>query len=201
MASLLSDVTVDEVREIREALAERKARSELRKSNRTFGHDVQRVLARAIEDYGLNLVLEDRGFDYEVFPGSLNCSLDEATFSFKVGSYFLEVKATTTGDVRLTPLQAQTASQFPERFVLCVIDLRQASARESWDPVAIKPLAKLVLDIGDEVVEVYEGVDSFTEVGIPIRLRNEQQLRYGVSQNLWEDGMSIDEWVQTLRAG
>ena len=199
VASLMSEVAAEEVREIREALEERRAQSELRESNRRFGHDVQRILARAIEAYGLNLILEDRGFDYEVFPGSLDCGLDEASFSFTVGSYYLEVKATTTGDVRLTPLQAQTASQVPERFVLCVVDLRKAPARDSWDPVAIKPFAKLVLDIGNEVVDVYEGVDSFTEAGIPIRLRNEQQLRYGVSESLWGSGMSIDEWVETLK--
>ena len=200
VANLMSEVAPEEVRQIREALEERRAQSELRESNRRFGHDVQGVLAKAIEAYGLNLVLEDRGFDYEVFPGSLDCSLDDASFSFTVGSYYLEVKATTTGDVRLTPLQAQTASESPERFVLCVIDLREAPARDSWDPVAIKPFAKLVLDIGDEVVDVYKGVDSFAEAGKPIRLRNEQQLRYGVSESLWKGGMSIDEWVQLLKA-
>ena len=199
VAKLLSEVAAEEVQEIREALADRKAQSELRESNRRFGHDVQRVLAEAIEEYGPDLVLEDRGFDYEVFPGSLTCSLDDALFSFKVGSYLLEVKATTTGDVRLTPLQAQTASESPRRFVLCVIDLRDAPARESWGPKALKPYARLVSDIGDEVVDVYESVDSFTEAGKPVRLRNERQLRYGVSERLWRVGMSIDEWVESLK--
>ena len=199
VAKLLAEVAAEEVQDIREALEERKAQSELRESNRKFGHDVQRVLAEAIEEYGPNLVLEDRGFDYEVFPGSLNCSLDDASFSFKVGSYYLEVKATTTGDVRLTPLQAQTASESPRRFVLCVIDLRDAPARESWDPMALKPYVRFVSDIGDEVVDVYESVDSLTEAGQPVRLRNEKQLRYGVSESLWRIGISIDEWVDSLK--
>ncbi len=195
VASLLSDVSPEEVQEIRRELKERKVQSKRRKSNRNFGHAAQNVLAEAIEDHGLNLKLVDRGFDYEVFP------LEDATFSFGVGSYLLEVKATTTGDVRLTPLQAENASQFRDRFVLCVIDLRGKSIADSWYPSEIKPFAKIVSEIGYKTIEVYEEVDSLTDASKPIRLRNEQQLRYGVSERLWEGGMSIDDWVQSLRTG
>ena len=47
---------------------------------------------------------------------------------FTVGPYLLEVKATTTGQARLTPLQAETASKKPDDYLLCVVDLRLIQA-------------------------------------------------------------------------
>ncbi|MCY3639211.1 MAG: hypothetical protein OXG80_08980 [Chloroflexi bacterium] len=200
MAKLISEASPEEIQKIREKLAEQEREAEIREANRNFGYAVQRALATAIESYRLELKPNDRGQDYEVFPGSLNGDLDDVPFSFEVGSYLLEVKATTTGDVRLTPLQAQTASKHPDRFVLSVIDLRGQEIRQSWDASDVEPFAKIVTDIGDDIVEVYEGVDAFTDTDIPVRLRNEQQLRYSISADLWDNGDSIDTWVQSLAA-
>ncbi len=200
VAKLISEASPEEIQKIREKLAEEEREAEVREANRSFGYAVQRALATAIESYGLELKPNDRGQDYEVFPGSLNGDLDDVPFSFEVGSYLLEVKATTTGDVRLTPLQAQTASKHPDRFVLAVIDLRGQEIQQSWDASDVEPFAKIVTDISDNIVEVYEGVDAFTDTDIPVRLRNEQQLRYSISADLWDNGDSIDTWVQSLAA-
>ena len=192
--SLISEVEPDEIQKLSEEFKKQKQQARMREDNRNFGHAVQGVLAEAIESYGFVPKLVDRGFDYEV-------SLDDAPFSFDVGSgsYFLEVKATTTGEVRLTPLQAKTASDYPDRFVLCVIDLREPGIPESWEFFDVKPFAKIVTNIGKDISKVYKGVDGFTSVDGLVRLRNEQQLRYGVSAKLWEKGISIDEWIKSLR--
>lgn len=200
IVKLILEASPEEIQKVREELEERERQAERREYNRRFGHAAQEALAEAIETHGLDLVLVDRGFDYEVFPGPLDGSLEDASFSFEVGSYFLEVKATTSGDVRLTPLQAQTASDSPDRFVLCVIDLRGQEMQQSWNPCDVEPFAKIVTEIGNDVVEVFEGVDAFSSAGIPVRLRNEQQLRYGISTDLWKRGVSIGEWVQSLKA-
>ena len=194
VAELISNNKPDEIQEILEELDERKRKSAFRETNRSFGHAAQAALAEAIEEYGLELELVDRGFDYEVFPGSL----DEVPFSFGVGSYYLEVKATTTGDVRLTPLQAKTAAQNMDRFVLCVIDLRGQELKDEWHKSDVKPYSKIVTGVGDQIVEVYDAVDSLTADYEPVRLRNEDQLRYGLSADLWENGISIDQWIQSL---
>lgn len=199
VANLISEVGAEEIQEIREVLEERRAQSKLRESNRSFGHAAQHALADAIRSQGLKLNLVDQGFDYEVFPGSLDVGLEEASFSFKVGSYLLEVKATTSGDVRLTPLQAKTASESGNRFVLCVIDLRGKAVHDTWEPSDVEPYAKIVSGIGDKVVKVYQEVDSFTNAGIPVRLHNDQQLRYGVAESLWGSGLNINAWVQSLK--
>ena len=156
-------------------------------------------MAKVIQLHGLDLQLVDRGYDYKVLPDQADSSLDDAPFSFEIGSYFLEVKTTTTGDVRLTPLQAQTASDDSDRFVLCVIDLRGQDIPESWELAKVKQSAKIVTNIGNDIFKVYEGVDKLASVGNPVRLHNEQQLRYGVAQELWENGISIDKWVKSLR--
>ncbi len=196
---LISEADPEEIQEIREELKKRNRQAEIREYNRSFGHAVQEMLAEVIQLHGLDLQLVDRGYDYEVLPSQADSSLDDALFSFEVGSYFLEVKTTTTGDVRLTPLQAQTASDDSDRFVLCVIDLRGQEIPESWDLAKVKQSAKIVTDIGNDIFKVYEEVDKLTSVSNPVRLHNEQQLRYGVSKELWENGISIDKWIKSLR--
>ena len=190
---LIGDTEPARLKEIIEELKEKDRQAEITEANRNFGHAAQEALADAIRARDLKLDLIDRGYDYKV------SSLDDAVFRFEVGTYFLEIKASTTGDVRLTPLQAQTASKYPKRFVLCVIDLRGHEVKQSWTPAEVKPFAKIVTGVGNNVVEVYDEVDALTTAGKPVRLRNEQQLRYGIAVDVWEDGISIDEWVQSLQ--
>ena len=91
-----------------------------------IGFAVQEAVKQALEDYGLHLTLIDRGFDYEVTMGDL----EDAAASFEVGPYFLEIKATTTGQARLTPTKAETASAEASRYVLCVVNLQDLSNEE-----------------------------------------------------------------------
>ena len=196
---IIADVEPSEVQQIVEEVKEKRRQATIREASRNFGLAAQKAIADAISCYGLVPKLIDHGFDYEVFKGTLEDALVDSTYSFKLGSYLLEVKATTTGDVRLTPLQAKTASENPHRFVLCVIDLRGQELKQCWSPSDVGPYAKFVTYIGDDVVEVYEGVDELVNLEHPVRLRNEQQLRYGIVPDLWTSGYSIDGWVQTLR--
>ncbi len=190
-ARILSETNAEEIQEIREELAKKKRQIEMRNRNNNFGQAVQEALKKAVEALGLKLELVDRGFDYEVFP-------DGASFTFEAESYFLEVKATTTRDVRLTPTQANKAWQEPERFVLCVVDLYGQQIKEVWEPRDIIPWAKIVTKIGGQFEEIHKGVTSFSDTAKPIHLRNEEMLRYGVSVDVWSQGVSIDEWVHSL---
>ena len=191
VARLLSEAEAEEIQEIRRALDKKKLQTEIRKRNNNFGHAVQEAVKKAVEALGLRLELVDWGYDYEVFP-------DGASFTFKVGSYFLEVKATTTRDVRLTPTQANKAWREPERFVLCVVDLYGQQIKEAWEPVDIVPWARIVTKIGGQFEEIHKGVTRFSDTAKLVHLRNEEMLRYGVSADLWRKGISIDEWVHSL---
>ncbi len=191
VARILSEAEAEEIQAIREELDKKKRQAEIRNRNNNFGHAVQEAVKTAVEALGLRLELVDWGYDYEIFP-------DGASFTFEVGSYFLEVKATTTRDVRLTPTQANKAWQEPERFVLCVVDLYGQQIKEVWEPADIVPWTRIVTKIGGEFEEIYKGVTGFSDTANPVHLRNEEMLRYGVSMDLWGRGVSIAEWVHSL---
>jgi hypothetical protein len=164
-----------------------------------IGYAVQYAVKQALEDCGLSLTLVDRGFDYEITAGNEDV-LEDAANSFEVGSYFLEVKATTTGRARLTPTQAETASAESSRYVLCVVDLRNLTDEEldgDWTPTKIEPLAKLVPDIGVSVQETCELVQAAQTRSVAIR--NASALRYEVPTPTWESGLSIKDWVEQLQ--
>ena len=192
---LISEVGTEGIQQIQAELEKRERQAEVRDRNNNFGHAVQAAVKKAVESLGLTLELVDSGYDYEVFP-------DGSSFSFEVGSYFLEVKATITQDVRLTPKQARIACNYSDRFVLCVVDLSKfpdVRSKGDWHDVDVIPYVKLVTNIGEKFEEIYNGITGFADTDNPVHLRNEEQLRYGVSRSLWENGVSIYAWVSSLK--
>ena len=166
---------------------------------RNLGLAVQKAIGAALERQDLRVELVDKGFDYEVALRSDDV-LEDAGRIIEVGPYLVEVKATTTGHARLTPMQAATASQTPGRYVLCVVDLRQVSEvdlERNWTADRVDPLAKLVSDIGGRVGETYGCVEVARTLDVGIR--NESALRYEVPPEIWEPGMSISAWVKAIR--
>jgi hypothetical protein len=165
---------------------------------RRLGIAVQDAIKSAMESYGLEVKLVDRGFDFEVTL-STDDVLEEAATRFQVGPYLLEVKATTKGEARLTPLQAQTAPEKPFRYVLCVVDLRKLPEEDldkEWTSVRVESLAKIVPDIGGKVKETCLLVEAARSRSVAIR--NESALRYEVPVSVWESGISITSWVAEI---
>jgi len=159
-----------------------------------LGWAVQEAIREALEAHGLELQLVDRGFDYKVTLPPEN-ALEELASQFEVGPYFLEVKATTTGNASLTPLQAQTAASEPS-FVLCVVDLRNVPGEElqgDWTAAKIAPLAKILTNLRQSIDQTWRFVEAARES--PIGIRNDSALRYQVPVSLLEGGQSIGEWV------
>lgn len=159
---------------------------------RKLGLDIQAAIKCALEAQSLTVNVVDVGYDFDV----LCADLDDAASQFEVGSYFIEVKATTQGDAKLTPRQAQTASQRPERYVLCVVDLRAMTEErldQPWDTEDVVSHAYLVTRIGELVRGTWKLVEEARTSAI--ELRNETALRYAVQPEVWEKGCSIHEWV------
>ena len=169
------------------------------KACRDLGLAVQGAIGSALRNHNLKVELVDRGFDYEV--RSLNDDvIHDAGSVFEIGPYLVEVKATTTGQARLTAMQAATAAQTPERYVLCVVDLRQAlnpDLEQDWTAERVEPLAKLVSNIGKRVKQPYNWVEAARTSAV--RIRNESALRYEVPPRIWESGMSISTWVKKIK--
>ena len=166
---------------------------------RRFGLAVQDAIRSAIESYGnLELELIDKGFDYEAVVRT-DSPLEDATSKYQVGPYLLEVKATSVGEVRLTPTQANAASENAANYVLCVVDLRNLSDNEidaEWTASRVEPLAKIVSDIGTKVSETCFWVDAARTSAVGIR--NDSALRYGVPVDVWESGITISEWITDI---
>jgi hypothetical protein len=175
----------------------RQRRSRDIERSRRMGYAVQDAVKQALVAFKLTVELVDRGFDYQVTSSNVDNSLEGAAVRFDVGSYFVEVKATSTGPAKLTPLQAETAASAADRYVLCVVDLRDVPEEQldqDWDSNDIEPRAYILTGLGDQVsgtcVLVHRAHDS--AVGI----RNEAALRYEVPPEVWMTGVSIADWVE-----
>ena len=84
--------------------------------------------------------------------------------------------------------------------MLCVVDLRDMSDAEldlTWTAGRVESLAKLVPDIGNAVGDTYNQVELARKLDVGIR--NESALRYEVSPEIWESGMSIERWVEEIK--
>ena len=183
-------------------VAEAEARQQRRRDVercKNLGIAVQEAIGAALERHKLKVRLVDKGFDYEV-AGMANDVIEDAGTVVEIGPYLVEVKATRTGHARLTPMQAETASRTPERYVLCVVNLGEMSDDSielPWTADRVEPLAKLVPNIGGSVEETYRRVDGARTLDVGIR--NESALRYEVPSKMWESGVSIMAWVQSIK--
>jgi hypothetical protein len=147
----------------------------------------------ALELRHLRVELVDRGFDFEVTLG------EEAGFRFEVGPFLVEVKTTTSGEVRMTPTQAGTASTESQRYFLCVIDLRSVSRDRldgPWAATDIEPYARVIGDVGLQTKVTYDLVEIAR--GNQVGIRNDKALRYAVPVELWASGLSIAGWINQI---
>jgi hypothetical protein len=186
---------------IAEDLVARKKNEEDVDRNRTLGLAVQDVVRSCIERRGLKLTLIDHGYDYDVKLPDGDAMLD-GSHRLGVGSWMMGVKATTSGDVRMTPTQAVRASEDPERYLLCVVDLRGLSGDERqgpWTPDIVEPRARIYPRIGFAVAPTCEFVTE--AVGREVGIRNEKVLRYAVPPSVSEAGTPFGSWLASLPAG
>jgi hypothetical protein len=166
--------------------------------NRRLGLAVQDAIQQYLSELGLKVDVIDRGYDFDVDGPEGVALLDTGTHEFAVGPYLLEVKATTSGDVRMTPAQARTASA-TDRFALCVVDLRscrEARLAEPWTKDDIEKLTKVVDALRPRVSETHSLVQAAAEQQISIQ--NQNKLRYVVPVGEWQAGIAIREWVKAI---
>lgn len=97
--------------------------------------------------------------------------------------YLLEIKATASGEVRLTPSQATTAADEPYRFVLCVVDLRGVPSERlngERQPPNVEPLARIVTGVGHLTRETCDLIDMASEEDVAtLRLRSGSEAQGG----------------------
>jgi hypothetical protein len=164
---------------------------------RRLGLAVQARVRTALEELDLDVQLVDRGYDFLVTDVRIreDDPEDPAAY-FEVGAYKVEVKATTTEEARLTPLQAETAGTDPTTFVLCVVDLRAFDGdihEVDWTTTDVSPYCRFVsgenLPINDTLAFVRRAE------GSDVPVRNTTALRYAVQADLWGVGLALESWV------
>jgi hypothetical protein len=179
------------------ALASQQERDAQKEKNRRFGLAVQQIVEHCLDNRGLHLDFIDCGYDYDVFLEAP--AIDAGTHHFQLANYLLEVKATTTGEVRMTPAQTQKACDDMDRFILCVVDLRGFTpdrVTSDWTPKDVEPRARVVVQIGLLANKSHSLVEQAK--GCEIGIRNDSALRYGAPVKVWEGGLSLADWVDSL---
>ena len=153
-------------------------------------------LSSALEAHNLRIDVKDLGFDFEVTLGSIQ----EFAAAFDIGPYLVEVKATSVGPVRLTPTQAETATDQPGRYVLCVVDFTDVPDERldsNWTRGDVESRIFMLRDVGDRVSGTCRLVREARDR--PVGIRNDRVLRYEVQAETWRQGCSISEWVVSIR--
>ncbi|WP_213740465.1 hypothetical protein [Bradyrhizobium sp. dw_411] len=161
---------------------------------RKLGLAVQQAVLEALEARGLQVDPDDYGYDFLVSqPGD---DPQDLSAQIKIAEYKLEVKTTTTGEPRLTPLQASTCADEPDTFVLCVVDLRDYPSDVhdvEWTSHVVSPLCRLVAGGDIPIGRTVAFVQGAEVSDIPIR--NATALRYAIGTDIWENGQGFEEWV------
>lgn len=183
-----------------EVVEDQRMRAQVEQS-RTLGLAVQDAIRQSLENHKLTTELVDRGFDYEVkFDFTEPASGDDPSMKITIGSsYLVEIKSTRTGEVRLTPTQAMTASLEKHRYVLCVVDLRAEPADtldRVWTAADVEPLASMLPDIGESTQATWALVSAARST--PVAIRKDDELRYAVPETLWSIGVSINTWIAAV---
>lgn len=185
-----------------QAIEDLAVKAEQRKRNvdqmRNLGLTVQEGVKLTLERQGLKVKFIDRGYDFHVTTVNVREEdTGDLSASFEFGGYKVEIKTTTTGEARLTPLQAETAVNDPRSFVLCVVDLRSFDGdvhQVNWTTTDVSAHCRFVSGRSLPIDATLTSVRNAQGSDVPIR--NETALRYAVRPNLWEQGLNLDQWVQ-----
>jgi hypothetical protein len=168
---------------------------------RKLGLAVQAAVQEALEARNLKVKVVDIGGDFEVVIQQ-GGGIDEASLAqLEIRDFIVEVKATTQGEARMTPTQAVNAAAKPERYVLCVVDLRnvpEIDLDKDWTARRVEPLMRLMPNIGPYVQDTTDLIEAARNC--EVRIRNDAALRYGVPAKVWETGIPLDDWLISITA-
>lgn len=194
--SLLADVA-EEVRA-------KKEREQKKEENRRFGMAVQDAVQAYLEDRGIEVAVDDHGYDFDLrLPG--DPTLEDGTHHLECdGRIKLEVKATRQSSVKLTPEQVRTARQEGKCFALCVVDLRDVGGQQIWDEWSadeIVPHARIIRSVGSELEGPSRTIEELSESTDTVSIGRSDELRYKVHAPYWENGQKIEAWVRGFLTG
>ena len=211
-----TDITLDSVREfvkdaaeddgLIEHLANRREQRHRVHENQDLGAIIETFVRDNLEAAGFSVRRTGIGSDFEIALETGH--LGNLHISRETQSWLVEVKATRDQRVRMTDVQARTAVQEGDRFLLCVVpvdsDYNFLESTDIWADMRFvsgigQRLAVICDDLGgyeDLRVEITSETPSGVQLEIspgPARVR--------VANSVWEgDGFPLDELAMRLLA-
>ncbi|MGD0813453.1 MAG: hypothetical protein ABSA83_07605 [Verrucomicrobiota bacterium] len=184
---------------------ERRARQETVKRNQALGDLVERLFFEAFKDSGLLPIRTGPGHDFRIPPvAGEEDDAGRLEIAGPAGSVFVEIKATTTSEARMSVKQVSEAVPHKDRYFLCVV----AVSEVNLDVEAFKAKARFVVDIGERLqhlwseylsMEMTLGLTQKTEAGLTIELSG-HQVRFRVNEDVWRTGMDFQSALEMLKA-
>lgn len=187
-----------ELEDLREHMAERRATRLMIDKNQRLGRTVQKVVEAVFRAQGFDVRPAYNGYDFDAYDRGNVEQEDLGRINLEVvgKNYMVEVKTTRGSEVRMTETQAGTAVDYPDSYVLCVVDLSGKDIDDLNDEQlfrAVQDSIRIVDTIGNEL----RGV---TDIALPssknVTVKLIGQIRYVINPNLWkEGGYTLQEWV------
>ncbi len=191
--------------EVLTLVEERRARQETVKRNQALGELVEGLFVEAFKGTELIPKRTGLGHDYRIIPAA--GEEDDAAqieVAGPAGSVFVEIKATTTTEARMSVKQVSEAVPHKDRYFLCVL----GSAETNPDVEVFKAKARFVTDIGQRFEHLWSEYISMkmtleltqkTEGGLAIELSG-QQVKFRVDQDIWRAGLDFSAALAALKS-
>lgn len=169
--------------------------------NQSLGRRVEGCVLEAFKNQGFDTIPQAWGYDFTVLVKERYDAIDAEAGTIdlakiSLGPFLVEVKATTTDEARLSPLQAEFAIKNPDTYLVCVVDLKGSqvvSAEDIADEQIVRAI-RIVGDLAPTLTPVFvERRD--TE---HVRLDNAGKLRYCLRRQLWVSGEGLSNWVKKI---
>lgn len=217
LAAVVDSVQLDELEDLNEYVRRKRANRELRKRNQKIGHAVEELIKQAFKNEGFEVERTGKGSDFQVWiPNGIDANLDQqnvgllrftASYKNNGASFLVEVKSSREDYVRMSWKQADTATKNADRYVLCVLDLREApdlvESILSDSPVLTEDVSShlaLVPEIGHLLANPVDGVSTMIKCQEPgIVVEKTDQLCFRIRDDVWSGGTALGEWVKHVR--
>ena len=192
---------VTEIREhpeIIESIKEQKGRRKKIQRNHDVGRLVEDLLRQELEGRGLTVRRTGRGSDFEVESDYVEN--DEEVWLELVDSHattVIEVKSTRIDQVKMTPLQVESACSLDNGFALCVVPLDDDAPTGD----TVREQCRVAFGIGAHLRSALAHYESLQEAADAARRPHgaieleimEGQVRFRIGRGIWGDALTFEQ--------
>lgn len=188
-------------------LEERQKQRQIVQKNQHLGQQVEEWVKENLEQAGFSVCRTGIGSDFEISDETGDMVTLDIEQNGK--NWLVEVKATRSQSVSMTPTQAKTAVDKGEEFLLCVVPI--GSEDTEPDSETIRMNMRFIQNIGLRIVPLYQELDELEEwrdhitanESLGIKLVCETGItRFRVDNSVWEtEGFPLGDLPAHLMAG